>query len=671
MMKNIKKPYYGAAYYPESWPHEQVPEDIKLMKQTGMNVMRIGEFAWSNMEPSEGSYDFSFLRHVINELDEADIGVIMGTPTCTPPAWLTKSHPEVMIVDSHNERTTHGARRHACPNSPVYREYTKKIVTGMAKAFKDCENIIAWQIDNELYNTGIDGKGCCCDVCYHKFIDYLKEKFGAIENLNKTWGMYLWSQDYTSFDEIPVPRNNVWHHPSLNTEWMLFQARSYKEFSDFQADILHEYLPEDVYVGTDMMPFLGLDYEDMNEKLDIVQFNHYRNSHNLWDIALWSNYMRNIKNKPFWITETATCWGGGVACSHYNDKNFGIANTFLPVILGAEANLYWLWRTHWSGQELMHGSVVNSWGRPMHIYNELKYIKEGFNKAEDMIYNTYPKNSQIAMHVSHHAWTLYMFQPMINGFNYQAAYQNDVFRPLMNCQLRPDVISEGLDIDGYSIVITSFVPCIENKGLNEKMLKWVENGGTWIVGPMTDIRTYEATKYIKAPFGMLEDVTGVKLAFTLPAGGSYDMYDNKGNVLKTKSNANSYDAYIPGKSETLYEYRNDYLEGYSAITRTKVGKGYIILLGTMPESDSFAKFIADIASEKGVYPFNASGNVVCQIRCNNISNEERYFACVEVENREGYACVPFDCTNILTGNEYTKDDKVLFKPFDVMIFRKK
>lgn len=241
----------------------------------------------------------------------------------------------------------------------------KIFVIKMANTFKDYDNIIGWQIDNELYNSGSDGRGCCCEVCHGKFIDYLKEKYKTIDELNKSWGMYVWSINYTSWDEIPVPRNTVWHHPSFLTEWMLFQARSYKEFSDFQADILHSILPDGVYVGTDMMPFLGLDYEEMNEKLDIVQFNHYRGTSNLWDIALWADYMYNLKNKPFWITETATCWGGGVSCSQHNDINFGIANTFLPIILGAQANLYWLWRNHFAGQELMHGSVVNSWGRPL------------------------------------------------------------------------------------------------------------------------------------------------------------------------------------------------------------------------------------------------------------------------------------------------------------------
>ncbi|HHT92884.1 MAG TPA: beta-galactosidase [Clostridia bacterium] len=664
-------PFYGSAYYPESWPKEKIKEDIALMKEMGMNVARIGEFAWSNMEPKEGKYDFSFMLHVVSELDKEGIATIMGTPTCTPPAWLTQKHPEVMIVNSHGVRETHGARRHACPNNPVYREYTRKIVTNMAQAFKDCDSIIGWQIDNELYNNGNDGRGCCCNVCYGKFLEYLKEKYETLENLNRTWGMYVWSLNYTEWEQIPIPRNNVWHHPSYLTEWMLFQARSYKEYCDFQADILHEYLPEDVPVGTDMMPFLGLDYEDMNEKLDVVQFNYYRFTPNLWDIALWADYMYNVLDKPFWITETATCWGGGVACTWHNDENLCIANTMLPVILGSNANLYWLWRNHFAGQELMHGSVVNSHGRPMHIANEVKHIASSLRKLEDMINNTYPKRSEIAMHISHHAWTLYMFQPMVNGFDYYNAFTGDVFKPLMESQLRSSVISEGMDLSKYKVVITSFVPHIERKELNKRILEWVKEGGTWIAGPMTDIRTYVANKYMAKPFGMLEDVTGTRLAFTLPGGRKYTAVSDSGEVLEFKENANSFDAYEADEStKVLYKYREGYLKDYAAITETKVGKGRIILLGSMPAPESFAGFIKAIAQEEGINPFDASGNVVVQIRKNTETDEDEYLACVEVTNMEGYITAIFDCVDVIDGSTYKKGERIIMAPFSFRVLRK-
>ena len=186
----MKPPYLGAAYYPEDWPLEQIDQDIALMKELGMNVMRIGEFAWSRMEPEEGKYDWNWLHKVIKKLEQAEIAVILGTPTCTPPIWLVEKYPEVLVMDPDGRRHQHGARRHACPNSPVYREYVKKIVTALAQEFGKAPNLIGWQIDNELYPPP---GGCCCPVCLKGFQEWLRKRFdNEIEKLNQAWGTYLW-----------------------------------------------------------------------------------------------------------------------------------------------------------------------------------------------------------------------------------------------------------------------------------------------------------------------------------------------------------------------------------------------------------------------------------------------------------------------------------------------
>ena len=107
-MEIINPPYLGAAYYPEDWPLEQIDEDIKLMKEAGMNVMRIAEFAWSKMEPAEGLYDFDWLHLVVNKLQAADIAVIMCTPTCTPPVWLSEKYPEILFTMTDGRKAGNG-----------------------------------------------------------------------------------------------------------------------------------------------------------------------------------------------------------------------------------------------------------------------------------------------------------------------------------------------------------------------------------------------------------------------------------------------------------------------------------------------------------------------------------------------------------------------------------
>ena len=367
-MSRFTPPYLGAAYYPEAWPSEQVDEDISLMLDAGMNVMRIAEFAWSSIEPQEGRFELDWLRRVVDKLGDAGIATIMCTPSCTPPAWLTDRYPETLVVDHSGRTAQHGSRRHVCPNNHTYRQHCARIAIKLAEVFGQDDRVIGWQIDNEVYLWG--EWGCYCDVCRKAFHETLEWEFGRVDALNSAWGTDVWSQTYQLFSQIPAPRPDFCHHPSLLTAWILFQNKSYVDFIAHQAAILHEYVSQPV--GTDMMPFLGLSYETVHRHLDLVQYNHYDNMDDLWRQVFWMDYVRTFKSAPFWNTETSTCWNGGVTANGYRDPGFCRANSWLPIALGGEANLYWLWRSHWSGQEVMHGSVVSSSGRPLHIIDEVR-----------------------------------------------------------------------------------------------------------------------------------------------------------------------------------------------------------------------------------------------------------------------------------------------------------
>jgi len=93
--------YFGADYYPEHWPRERWAEDARLMKEANINVVRLAEFSWAKLEPSEGNYDFSWLDEAIDILSQQGIKVVMGTPTATPPKWLMDKHPEIYMKDKY------------------------------------------------------------------------------------------------------------------------------------------------------------------------------------------------------------------------------------------------------------------------------------------------------------------------------------------------------------------------------------------------------------------------------------------------------------------------------------------------------------------------------------------------------------------------------------------
>lgn len=233
MEKRNKPPFLGAAYYPEDWDESEIENDIAKMLETGISVVRIGEFAWKKMEPREGHFDFVWLHDVIDKLCAAGISVILGTPTATPPIWLLKLHPDVLMEYENGRRAQHGCRRHCCSNSPEYIRYSERIVRKMAQEFADDPAVIGWQIDNEIYAW----QGCFCEHCRQEFHRYLKEKYQSIQHLNEAWNLNIFSQAYDGFEDIPMPRDAS-HNPHLRMEWKIMQNESHIHFVHRQADIL-------------------------------------------------------------------------------------------------------------------------------------------------------------------------------------------------------------------------------------------------------------------------------------------------------------------------------------------------------------------------------------------------------------------------------------------------
>lgn len=641
--KKYAPPYLGAAYYPEDWPEEKEDEDIALMEKAGVTAVRLGEFAWSSMEPEDGVFEFEWLHRVMKKLGKADIAVILCTPTCTPPAWLSKKHPEILIMDDNGVRAQHGARRNACPTSRIYRQYCERIIRRMAEEFRNAENVAGWQIDNEIYPNG---RGCCCPECQAKYIAALKKQYGTIEALNKAWCLTLWSQMYSSFEDVPVPpRGNMWHHPSLLITWMRQQSQNYADFISFQAKILHQYTKAPV--GTDMMPFGGLDYVQSHKNLDLVMFNHYNSPGTLWQAAFWMDYIHTLKPRPFWNTETALNWSGGNAASGYVEPGFGSVNSWLPFVLGGEANLYWLWRAHRTGQELMHGSVIDSTGRPSHAFGQVQKIAEGLSRSANFLNATKRQKPKTALHFSCESSVVFSFQPIIGGFNYMDVMQQNFFRPLLQNQYLPDIIDPSADISDYKIVVTPLLPVMAGTGLEEKMLPWVEQGGTWIVGPLTDVRDQSYSKFTDSPFGSLEKLGRVYCRYQIPRVEPLPAQFADGKPFKGSF---WHDLYEPTGSRPLVTVTAGEFAGLNPVCCRELGRGRIITLGTVPTPESWLALFCKIADSIGADPeFEASENVLAAPRAGGgISG----VMAVEITGRPGGLTLPWAAVDLPTGRQF-------------------
>lgn len=355
--------YFGCAWYPEAWPRERWAEDIRLMKEAGINAVRMGEFNWGRFEPQEGKFEFSDYRHLLEKLHENGIAVLLCTPTAAPPKWMSSRYPEILKSDKTGQPVYDGNRRHCCPSSLKFREFSRRITEKMAETFRDSPAIFAWQLDNEIAAEAEHGF-CFCDGCAKRFRTHLEMKYRTVENLNAAWNGAFWSGDFTSFDEID-PRN--FKRVSWKAEYAQFMSSLYTELAYEQRDILRQVNPSWKITTNSWTSFLpdvapdeiypGLDFASCDTYLgnDFLEF-----SHSFWD------YYRNIRGKrqAFTVGETGAWNPVTTQKDAYQVLRTWAWDAFAH---GAENLFYFRWRQSLMGEE-SHPSILPWSGNPGEAY---------------------------------------------------------------------------------------------------------------------------------------------------------------------------------------------------------------------------------------------------------------------------------------------------------------
>ena len=642
----MKSIYIGAAYYPEMWPESEVDRDIEKMKALGVNCMRVGEFAWGKMEPIEGEFCFDWLKTVVDKLYANGIYTVMCTPTCTPPRWMLDTYEEMRNVDSRGVRAEVSSRCHPCKTSKKMRQKNAAIVEEMAKVFSSHPGIIGWQIDNEIFPYG---GGCYCPLCKSAFHDYLRARYGTIENLNAKWGMVRWSLEYRSFEDVRPPREGQWVHPSLNTEWIRFQCRQIVTYVNEQAEILHRYGCKNV--GTDMMPTNLLGYYDVNEELDVAQYNHYNPAADLPETAFAYDFLRCVKDRPFWVTETQVGWNGGaIADCGYRPQGNCYANTWLPIAKGGEMNLYWLFRTHPNGHELAHGALLTTAGRPHRVSEEVTKAAKEIERCRGFLADS-KVESKIALHYSSSAMKNFTFAPILKDFDYRATLVQKFYAAFRHYNI--DVIDTPHSLEGYRVIVSPFLSNADENGLKERIVAWVKEGGTWIVGPMSDIMTDYASKYTDAPYSYLEELAGVYTKYQKPIGN--DVFRAKWSDGAPLALSVCYDAYELRGAASLAQYDGEEFGGLTVVAENKVGKGRVILLGSVLPHDALRKLVGERPIAE------ASDNILLTER----SGTRKGIVAVETENKEGYISLKGEYTDLIGGQTYS--GKIKMAPYSVLV----
>ena len=571
--------WLGAAWYPEQWPESAWERDLSLMQAAGINVVRVGEFAWSRLEPDEGRYDFEWLARAIRMAQRHHIAVVIGTPTDAPPVWLTSRYPQVLRVGPDGRRAEHGGRRQFSYSSPLYRRFCRDIVTRLAQRFGRDPDVIGWQIDNEYTDESYDA------ATRARFQQWLQHRFGTLAALNHAWTTAYWSQTYTAWSQIPL--NAAPGNPGLLLAHRHFVTHTWRAYQHNQIAALRPYIDPRQFITSN---FGGLGWTDnwdhyaLARDLDVASWDDYVGQGHLdaYRNGAMSDFVRGWKRRDYWVMEAQPGFVDWAPISNSLDRGEVRAMTWQSVGHGADAVLFWQWRNALNGQEQYHGALVGPDGSPLPLYREVARIGREFHQASAAIAGTAPR-SQVAL------LTTYDSRWAIDFQRHSADYRQlqailDYYRPLEDLTHSVDVVNAYAPLAQYKVVVAPGLNVIP-QDLARRLAAYVRGGGHLILGPRSGMKDeYDRLNVQRQP-GPLVPVLGgrvqqyyaldSRVAVSGPAGaGTASVWAEALQPLAAQT-----------RVILRYAPNSSWLSGQPAALRRTYGRGEITYLGALLDPD--------------------------------------------------------------------------------------
>jgi beta-galactosidase len=659
--------HIGASWYPELWPEAEWERDVLRMRELGFTIVRSFEFAWYRCEPSPGAFDFAWIRRAMDICYRHGVRVIVGTPTAAPPAWLTSAHPDVLKTHHDGTRARHGVRKHGSHISRTYRRLCADFVTRMAEALADHPALHAWQIDNEL--GGFDYGAEAATL----FRAWLARTYGTVEAMNAAWGLDLWSQAYSSFDQVVMPTAEVGsieqperHHPSLILAVARFQNEEWAAYVAAQADLIRTVTARlgqaQRPITTNMVGSLQTDWFAVNRGLDRVGHSMYHDlDHYPW-LVFRHDRMRAEKSAPdgtpapFWLLETAPNWsGGGQIWNIHHDAGGARAMTWLATALGSTMAVYWQWREHWAGQEMLHGTLVTADGKFRPGKEGMQRLAAEHRRCSDWLIAHPPARAGLGLLFSNeNGWGLSM-DPIADKFRYDGNFRDEVHGPLMAANWWRDVLTPDADFAGYRVLVASWLPLL-NADHRARLAAFVRAGGRLVLGPVSGFRSAEWTAFTDRALGGLEELIGATVESRFPPHWVEDRLDvvfaDGAPSTRTRQWCEGFQP-TTGTAVAHYRYAHDrggWGAGTAAIIRHKVGAGEVLTLGCPVDRPTWVRLIVGLCRDAGLAPVaEGDGHAVTIVPRAGRDGRIAGYAVVNMTEKTQIVTLPTAGTDLISG----------------------
>lgn len=584
----------GVYYYPEAWPSNQWGRDIANIKKLGLEFVHMGEFAWAFMEPEEGKFSFDWLERNVQLCADQGLKVVLCTPSPTPPVWLVRQHPEVLMVDAKGRRMQHGSREHACWSTAAYRQQVEKIVTELGKRFGKNPAVWGWQLDNELSHYGKDF--CYCEACTAKFQAWLKQKYGTIESLNRDWGNAFWSQIYQEFTQIQIPNPEVLPqqvNPHAQLDFQRWFAEEAADYLRFQTAILRRHCPNQ-WITSNFMNVHSPIYPPLSGKdLDIITWTLYPAHGNLETGALgfrlgngaemgfMHDFLRNINGAQglMELQPGQVNWGDVNPQPYPGAVYLWIMRAFAG---GAKMVCTYRYRQPLSGGELYHYGLVGPDGvttstggeQYSQAAHDLARLRQLY-RADAQPPKAYAARRTALLYNVDNRWDIDNHKQTIRWDTMRHVLK--YYRGLKRLGCPVEVITEDKDFAHYPFLVAPAYQLVDEK-LVQRWTRYAENGGHLILSCRTAQKDRRGHLW-EAPWA---SPIHALIGASIPA---YDVLPSP-VTAKVKAGSKIYDWAVWGDqlepqagTATLARYADQFYAGKAAATTHRLGKGSVTYVG--------------------------------------------------------------------------------------------
>ncbi len=616
----------GAYYYPEHWNEDEWERDLKKMHELGFEFTHFAEFAWAQLEPQEGVYDFSWLDKAVALADKYKLKVVMCTSTATPPVWLSRKYPEILLRDEQGNIIDHGARQHASFASPTYRKLAFRMIEALAKHYGNDSRIVGWQLDNEPAVQFDYGK-----EALEGFRNFLRQKYhGNIGELNAAWGTAFWSQTYSSFDEINLPQFALMfmnHHQIL--DYRRFAALQTNEFLDEQCRLIKRYA-KNQWVTTNYIPDYDRGHIGGSKTLDFMSYTRYMvygdnegigrrgfRVGNPLRIAMANDFFRPITG-TYGVMELQP---GQVNWGSINPQPYpGAVRLRLWSVFagGSDFICTYRFRQPLYGTEQYHYGIVGTDGVTVtpggHEYeqfmDEIRQLRP-MAEARETKPDDYVKRTTAILWNPENYWSIDRQKQNRTWDTFK--HLDKYYRALKSYGAPVDFISEEKDFSRYPVLIAPAYQMADS-ALVVRWKEYVMNGGNLVLTCRTAQKD-RMGRLPQAPFGsMISELTGNRIDFydlllpDLPGivrmGEQEYAWNTWGEIL------------IPQpENEVWATYTQEFYEGKPAVTFRKLGKGTVTYVGVDSADGALERKVLDKLYDRlGISVLNLPYGVTMEYR---------------------------------------------------------